>query len=212
MISHSKWSQDNLKVHQHSKKGRNLWEAGWEVLRRLTTVSLFRVSRANNFCHKGRNKGTKITLGIDTEYSCYSRCWQPWDDFHPWTTQIHLLQYSWNPKSVVKKPCFGPKVLQRGPLGSEQPMENVKLSLIGEISPGRRLLGAVHLSEGSSPELLLTSQVRKSWDTLHSSEARCFPPLLLVREQAKELITNQQWLWLPPRPTGTVPCAPLHCA
>lgn len=33
----------------------------------LTTVSLFRPSRANSFCNKGRNKGTKITSGIDTE-------------------------------------------------------------------------------------------------------------------------------------------------
>lgn len=88
----------------------------------------------------------------------------------------------------------------------------MKLSLIVEMSPGRKVLGAAHFNEGRTPELLLTSQVRKSWDTLHSSEARCFSPSLLAREQAKELIINQQWLWLPPCPTGTVPCATLHCA
>lgn len=76
-------------------------------------------------------------------------------------------------------------------------MESVTLSFIGEISPGRGVLRAAHLSEGSSPELLLTSQVRKSWDTLHSTEARCFSPSLLAREQAKKLVTNQQWLLAP---------------
>lgn len=76
-------------------------------------------------------------------------------------------------------------------------MESVTLSFIGEISPGRGVLGAAHLSEGSSPELLLTFHVRKSWDTLHSTEARCFSPSLLAREQAKKLITNQQWLLAP---------------
>lgn len=97
----------------------------------------------------------------------------------------------------LQQGIFEVKVLQRGPSSSQQPMENMKLSLIGEISLGRNVLGAARLNEGSSPELLLTSQLRKSWDTLHSMEARCFFPLLLAREQAKELITNQQWLLAP---------------
>lgn len=111
--------------------------------------------------------------------------------------QIHLLWHSWSPISVSRKFCFELKPLQRGSSGSEQPVEKVKVSLAAEISPGRRVLGAAHRNEGSSPELLLTSQARKSWDTVHSTEARCFPPFLLGREQAKELITNQQWLLAP---------------
>lgn len=59
------------------------------------------------------------------------------------------------------------------------------------------LVGAACLNKGSSPELLLTSQARKGWDTVHSTEARCFSPFLLAREQAKELNTNQQWLLAP---------------
>lgn len=116
------------------------------------------------------------------------------------------------PQNVARKLCFGLKLLQRGPSGSEQPLlGRMKVSLIGEMSPGRRVLGAACLNEGSTPEVLLTSQVRKSWDTLHSSEASCFSPFLLAREQAKEMIPSQQWLWLPTCPTGTLPCVTLHC-
>lgn len=101
------------------------------------------------------------------------------------------------PHICIKKTLFWTQTPAKGCSGSEQPVEKVKVSLAAEISPGRRVLGAARRNEGSSPELLLTSQARKSWDTMHSTEAQCFPPFLLGREQAKELITNQQWLLAP---------------
>lgn len=86
-------------------------------------------------------------------------------------------------------------------------MENEKLFLTGEIS-----FASAEARQGSSrqegglagrslpelsSELLLTSQVRESWDPLLSLEVRCCSPFLLAGnqqkgERAKQLTTSQQ--------------------
>lgn len=74
-------------------------------------------------------------------------------------------------------------LLQRGAPGSRQPTESEKLSLPGEIftsaegwQGSSRQKGGLRggLSEGSSPELLRTSQVRESWDP-QLCTADCWP-------------------------------------
>lgn len=84
-------------------------------------------------------------------------------------------------------------------------METEKLSLTGEVSfataeawQGRRVdwLAVASISEGSSPQLLLTSQARDSWDPLLCMVARCCSPFLLEGnqqrgEQAKQLTADQ---------------------
>lgn len=107
---------------------------------------------------------------------------------------------------VPKCDCF-PLLLQ-GHLGQPTAYgENEKLFLIGEIS-----LTSAEAWQGSSrqegglagssllelsPELLLTSQVRESWDPLLCLEVRCCSPFLLAGneqngERAKQLTTKQQ--------------------
>lgn len=103
-------------------------------------------------------------------------------------------------------------------------MESEKLSLTGEVSStsaearqGRRVgwLAVASMSEGSSPQLLLTSQARDSWDPLLCMMARCCSPFLLEGnqqkgEQAKQLTANQPRLLDPT--TSYRHCAPDHSA
>lgn len=74
----------------------------------------------------------------------------------------------------------------------------------GKAAAGRRVdwLAVSCLSEGSRPELLLTSQVRETWDPLLWVEARCSSPFLLAGnqqkgERAKQLTRDQQGLLAP---------------
>ena len=74
----------------------------------------------------------------------------------------------------------------------------------GKAAAGRRVdwLVVACLSEGSSAELLLTSQVRESCDPLLCTEARCCSPSLLAGygqkgERAEQLTANRQWLLAP---------------